>query len=279
MSLKPANKEKRNLTGKKSGHPFAGVDSHEDPSFWVDVLDKLHREPFYIAYKKRVREILKPKRNGIYLDIGAGTGTDAQMIANTSQANTVAFDLSLAMMLESRRRGSSTSIVGDAVFLPFADNVFDGCWSDRTFQHLANPSKALYEIVRVTKPGGTIVTVDPDYDTQVMNFPDQTLARQVFRFRADVGLQNGALAHSMAGMFANLGLTDIQMEARTLIVRDPSAVDNVMGLRSWAKIANSVRCLSGTEVQRWENLFDETVDSGSFMYSVTFFISSAVKPQ
>jgi len=42
-----------------------------------------------------------------------------------------------------------------------------------------------------------VVVVDPDYDTQVVDVEDQTLARRVLRFRADRLLRNGTLAHRM----------------------------------------------------------------------------------
>ena len=84
------------------------------------------------------------------------------------------------MVDEARRRGLPTATVGDATSLPFPDDFFDGCWADRTFQHLADPHKALAELARVTRSGGRIVVVDPDYDTQVVDVADQALARRSF---------------------------------------------------------------------------------------------------
>jgi len=266
------------MSKKRTAHAFTAVDSQEDPPSWVKVLDKLHREPFYVAYKTRVFELLKPQRGGTYLEIGAGTGDDAQAVAKAAQATVFALDISQTMMSEARRRDLQTLVVGDAAFLPFAEYTFDGCWADRTFQHLADPEQALREIVRVTKPAGRIVVVDPDYATQVMEFPDQELAHRVLRFRADCGLRNGTLAHRMSGMFVALGLSDVQVEAMTLIVRDPTAVDNVMGLRTWARSAQKIGHVSEEDVIRWETLFDETVATGCFMYAVTFFLTAGVKP-
>jgi SAM-dependent methyltransferase len=263
---------------KQAKHGIESVDSQEDPQFWVRCLDKLHQEPFYQSYKARIVELLAPRPGGIYLDVGAGTGDDARALAKRAQATAVVLDRSKTMMSESVRRGLSTAVVGDGAYLPFADDSFEGCWADRTFQHLLDPQEALIEMVRVTKHGGRIVVVDPDYDTQVMEFADQELARRVFRWRAERGLRNGALAHRMPAIFSDLGMCDVQVEPMTLVVRDHTAVDNVMGLRSWAAFAQAAGYVSEEDVTRWERLFDETVAAGRFLWAVTFFLTAGTKP-
>ena len=263
---------------KKIGHGFTAVDAQDDPRFWVAALDRLQQEPFFRAYKARLVELLGPRRFGVYLDLGAGTGDDARAIAEDTLAIVVAVDSSRTMMAEARSRGLCTAVVGDGISLPFLQNSFDGSWADRTFQHLSDPDCVLDEIIRVTKPGGRIVIVDPDYDTQVMEFPDQELARRVFRFRAEVGLRNGTIAHRMAGIFGGRGLADVNVEGMTLIIRDPTALHNVLGLRSWAESAQSIGWFTEAEVARWKALYDEVVAAGRFMWSVTFYLTAGVKP-
>ena len=263
----------------RTEHGFTSVDSQEDPQFWIRVLDKLHREPFYISYKARIAELLDPQPDGTYLDVGAGTGDDARVMARNARATVVALDQSEAMMLEATRRGLDTCVVGSAESLPFATATFDGAWSDRTFQHLSDPARALDEIIRVTKPSGRVVIVDPDYGTQVMEFPDQELSARVLRFRAERGLRNGTLAHLMQEMFSQSGLRDVRTEPMTLVVKDASAVDNVLGLRTWARSAQSQGYLTESDVRRWEMLFDEAVAAGRFLWSVTFFLTTGTKPR
>ena len=240
----------------------------------MELLDKLQREPFYREYKERVRAILAPRPNGLYLEVGAGVGTDALALG----ADVIGVDRSWTMCREAHTRGLRRCVVADAEALPLPSGLVDGGWADRTFQHIADPQRALAELVRVMKPGATLVVVDPDYGTQAMEFPDAALARKVFHFRAHHGLRNGTLAHQMGRRFAEAGLDDVAAEEAVLSVRDPASVDNVMGLRSWARAALAQGRISEAQVLRWETLYDEIVAAGRFCWSVSFFITSGRKP-
>lgn len=63
-------------------HGFVDVDNQDRPEDWVGVLDVLDAEPFYAAYKARLRQLLAPAAPGRYLDVGAGTGANAVRLAD-----------------------------------------------------------------------------------------------------------------------------------------------------------------------------------------------------
>ena len=260
-------------------HSFTSVDEQPDPRFWVDVLDRVRAEPQYAAYKTRVAELLRPKRGGRYLEVGTGTGADALALAARYEVETVGVDVSQTMIDEARRRGLRDSRVARPETLPFAEDSFEGVWADRTLQHVQDPNAALAEMVRVAKPGGRIVVADPDYDTQVVDTSDQALARRVLRFRADHLLRNGTLAHLMGGRFVQAGLLDVEVEVATVVLRNPAAFDNAMGLRSWAATAHERGMLDREEVVAWEREFDAAVAEGRFLYSFSLFLTAGMKPQ
>ncbi|MEU6023624.1 methyltransferase domain-containing protein [Micromonospora sp. NPDC047134] len=256
-------------------HGFTDVDCQPDPASWVGVLDRLAEEPFYRAYQQRLRELLHPTPGRRYLEVGAGTGASAAQLRDAHDVSVATVDRSLTMAAAMRARGLTRCAVADAHHLPFRTDAFDGAWADRTVQHLADPRAAVTDLVRVVRPGGRIVLADPDYDTQVLDIADQDLARRVLRFRADVLLRNGTLAHQHAGILAAHGLVDITVVPRTLVVRDPTAVDNVLGLRSWAATAAQRGALAPGEARAFEDQFDQAVSTRRFTYAVTFFLTAA----
>ncbi|WP_055714534.1 methyltransferase domain-containing protein [Streptomyces torulosus] len=259
-------------------HGFTSVDAQLRPDEWVGVLDRLSAEPFYAAYKRRLRDLLRTAGGGLFLEVGAGTGAAAASLRSGDGIEVVALDSSLTMIEQARDRGLPFTAVADGHRLPFAADRFDGAWADRVLQHVAEPGRVLDELVRVVRPGGRIALADPDYDTQVVDIDDQELARRVLRFRADVALRNGTLAHRHAGLLAARGLRDIAAEARTLLVRDPSAADNVLGMRTWAHTAAAHGHLEPGEAERFVAQFDDAVRTGRFTYAVTFFLTAGTVP-
>jgi SAM-dependent methyltransferase len=263
---------------RRRRHAFTDVDAQADPTAWIDVLDKVRHDPLYAAYKRRAIELLDPQRGGRYLEVGTGTGADAIAVAERFGASVAGVDSSSAMVEEARRRGLADALVADAHALPFDPDTFDGAWADRTFQHLADPPAALAELVRVTKPGGSIVVVDPDYETQVVDVPDQELARRVLLYRSDHALRNGTLAHQMGRLFAAAGLVDVRVEAIPIVLRDPTALDHALGLRDWATFAHEEGLVRAEEVGAWQQALDEAAAEGRFLYSFSIFITAGRKP-
>ncbi|MEW2626170.1 methyltransferase domain-containing protein [Streptomyces sp. NPDC048106] len=152
----------------------------------------MRAEPFYVAYKQRLQEFLCAQPGGLFLEVGAGTGDAAVACAPATVPRSWPVDCSSTMLAQARDRGLPHAVVADGHRLPFTAGQFDGAWADRVLQHVAEPARALDELLRVVRHGGRAALADPDYDTD--------LARRVLRFRADMSLRNGSLAHQHAGL-------------------------------------------------------------------------------
>ncbi len=132
----------------------------------LDVSAQLSRER-----KRRVYQQMGVGPGSWVLDVGCGVGVDtiplAQIVGPTGKV--VGIDIDEATIAEAQRRAEEAGVsawtehrVADAAHIPFDDDTFDACHSERLFMHLTNPDEILDEIIRVTKPGGRIVTIDPD---------------------------------------------------------------------------------------------------------------------
>ena len=260
---------------------YGDVDRSADPAGAARWMDTMATWPFVQAYKQRTLELLaacgpraRPAPEAMdkarLLDVGCGTGEDTRALPGRG----VGLDPSAAMIDEAARRGGDF-VRGDAHALPFADGTFDGCRADRTFQHLTDPERALAELVRVTRPGGRVVVVDPDQETLVVDGADPGIVRRVKRFRCDDGLRHGDLAHRMPRLFRAAGLIDVAVEGTTLVLSDPG---DAFGFPTWARAMHDRGLLDLPDVERFEAGVRASADAGDFLYAVTFFITSGRTP-
>jgi SAM-dependent methyltransferase len=100
-------------------------------------------------------------------DIGSGTGAlTAAVIAAFPSSRGFGVDPSepFVAYAQARHRGERMRFeVGDAQYLPFEDGSFDRTLSLLILNFIPEPEEALKEMVRVTRPGGTIAAAVWDY--------------------------------------------------------------------------------------------------------------------
>jgi SAM-dependent methyltransferase len=101
------------------------------------------------------------------LDVGCGTGAvAAAVLSATASARVTGLDASATYVEHARARTSSDRAsfqAGDARQLPFADDMFDSTLSLLVINFVPDRDTALREMVRVTRPGGTVAAAVWDY--------------------------------------------------------------------------------------------------------------------
>ena len=126
------------------------------------------------------------------LDVGCGTGFATEGLLEHTD-DVFGLDQS-AHQLEKAfgkfgTRGRVRFTRGDAERLPFAADSFDAYWSSGSIEYWPNPVAALEEARRVTKPGGPVLVVGPDYPNStvfrkladaIMLFYDEAEADRMF---------------------------------------------------------------------------------------------------
>lgn len=110
----------------------------------------------------RLLHYLTPQPNGLYLDIGCGTGNYTAYLAERG----VSFwgvDPSETMLAEAGLRSARAKtnrvqwLVGTADAIPADAQIFDGAIATLTIHHWPNLSASFRELQRVLKPGARLV--------------------------------------------------------------------------------------------------------------------------
>jgi len=109
------------------------------------------------AWRKKVLAAVSPKSGQAILDLAAGTGASS-VVFKQQGVRVVAGDFSQGMLAVGRQRHPEIEFVfADATALPFEKNEFDAVTISFGLRNVVDTSKALREMLRVTKPGGRLV--------------------------------------------------------------------------------------------------------------------------
>ena len=153
------------------------------------------------------------------LEVGCGSGAVTRVLAQrvAPAGHVTGIDASDTLLEIARNLAQDAGLgrlidfrQGDCRALPLADSSFDAALAVTTLSHVPNVERALVEMVRVTRPGGRIGVFDIDGDSFLISHPDRELTRRIAAAFSDHGLVNGWLMRSLAGIFRELGMSDVR---------------------------------------------------------------------
>lgn len=267
----------------KDSMGWSDVDAAPNARPFIDYLDQASSHEAARIYKRRTYELAGTARGRRILDLGCGTGQDAIALAHIvgKEGEVVGIDRSEAMIREARQRAAGLDLpvrfeVGDASALPFPDNHFDGCRADRVFQHLADPEAALAELVRVVRPGGSVVVTDPDYGSAMIDVSDIHLARRVKTFLSDL-VANPWSGRRLHGMFQGAGLLDLTLSMQ-IWQTDLAGLTEQFHLHEALAVMEQKGLITGAEAAGLIAELEARSATGRFFSASAFFIVSGTKP-
>jgi len=112
-----------------------------------------------------LRREMVGKAHGLVLEIGAGTGLNFSFYQPGQVERVEAIEPDTAMLRYARERMNTAQVpitLTQAVVeaLPFADGTFDSAVATLVFCSVNDPVRGFHEIMRVLKPGGTLLLVE-----------------------------------------------------------------------------------------------------------------------
>lgn len=197
------------------------------------------RSPGFLELRDSIVRLAEPSETDRVLDIGAGTGLLALALAPRVQL-VWALDISPAMCDYLRTKAASAEleniepVVGSAISLPLMEETVDLVVSNYCLHHLSDTDKvrALEEIRRVLRPGGTLVLGDMMFRPSVGNARDRgvviskirallkrgpggvaRLLKNAVRFLAG-GWEKPARAEWWEEALRSAGFADVRVETR-----------------------------------------------------------------
>lgn len=119
------------------------------------------------VWKDAMIDWLAPRAGMRLLDVAGGTGDIAFRVLDRAAAEVTVLDLTHAMLVEGRARAEAREdrdslafVTGDAMALPFEDNLFDAYTISFGIRNVTRIEDALSEAFRVLRPGGRLMVLE-----------------------------------------------------------------------------------------------------------------------
>ncbi len=133
-----------------------------------DIMNDVMSAGVHRVWKDAMMDWLAPRTDQRLLDVAGGTGDIAfRFLKRAGQAKVTVLDLTAEMLEAGKNRavtermdGQLQWVVGDAMALPFEDNVFDVYTISFGIRNVTRPQEALNEAFRVLRPGGRLMVLE-----------------------------------------------------------------------------------------------------------------------
>jgi SAM-dependent methyltransferase len=209
---------------------MANLDNSEKPhsaEYFGDYRDFWWNRDFLELMATR----LQLEKVKIALDVGCGIGHWGQVLASVmpKDSNFIGVDREKEWVeqatAKANKEGDGSRFRyqhGDVNALPFPDSTFDMVTCQTVLIHVPEPKKSILEMIRVLKPGGILLAVEPNNlanhsvaNILTMNESISYLS-DIFRFKITcergktaLGLGNISVGDLVPGYFAELGVKNI----------------------------------------------------------------------
>lgn len=283
VHLKPDEKVMPDAAGSLATAPnhFETVNKIKSAAEAIRFLDGADSLGFIQDCKRSMRALCPAMPGQHVLDVGCGVGQEVRTLAGAvgPRGRVVGVDLGEAIIDEAQRRFAGSGLpvefrVGNAGGLDFPNDSFDLARAERVIEYVDDPRAMLAEMVRVIRPGGSVLLFDFDYRGSIVDASDRTLSRRIDQI-VIASVPNGEIGAQLPRLCREAGLENIRVLPRMCSV--PFFVYAAM-TKAATRDALAAGTLSAEEFRRWWDEMETAERNGRFFATFSGFVVTGRKP-
>lgn len=258
---------------------FTAIDDVGQVRTYIEALEAFDQISQLQELKQIERAQLRPGSN--VLDVGCGFGLETQRLARIAGPGTTicGIDKSGQFIVEARRRAEAAGLsinytVGSAEDLRFPDASFDHVRAERLLIYLDPVEPVLAQMRRVLRPGGTLASIEPDFETTTANVSDRSLLRRVMAHEADTAVAQSWLPGRLPALLNQLAFQTVAVATRIVILPQHLALEYLDGA---ARKAATAGVISENERDGWSREIGDLHARNQLCASVGYYLFTATR--
>lgn len=217
------------------------------------------------------------------LDAGCGSGLGMRYLSEINPTSIIdGVDISSHRVEEANRffdqlQFDNLNASQDSLYsLNLQSNQYDFIYSRYVFQHLIEPQKAIEELYRVAKVGGTVAVIDFDGPIFNLQTSNQELVKILGQIKKEVPF-NGYIGRQLKSLFVKAGFKNINCKADAIVfnTEDEIFVEHELVKDRLLNAKESIEHYLGEfTTRRFIDLYlEEMLNPESFLYYTKFVVS------
>lgn len=262
---------------------WENIDDSHDPEQYIEYLESVSDTQWAKEAKEYSYRAIRPNEGDRILDLGCGIGVDVDGLAEYvgETGTVVGADKSESMVEEARKRygdrENTRFVTDDATELSFSRDEFDRSRTSRVLQHVSRPKVAIQELKRVTRSGGLIWAVEPDWEMYLLDAPNSEIGSDIMDPQF-VPVQHPSIGRKLYRLFSESGFDDIEANAHTVTIADAEKATLSFRLKTRLKAMIETGLISQDEAEQWLLEIRQASEKEQFLAAGTAFTVVARVP-
>lgn len=252
----------------------------------VENFEKRSQYPDQIKINNVLTDFIAAKNGEHLLEVGSGSGVISRLVAPNLLPNGkfVGIELSQEIISLAYKYITKERIKevlkfkkGNAMELPFDNNIFDGAFAARLLLHVPEPQRVVSELKRVLKVEGRVILMDWDFGTLAIDHSNRELTRRILNWRTDNKDGNNWSGRQLYRLVKTEGFKDIKVKPIVSVAtKENHSLTHSLYHAAAGALKNKI--INQKEYKNWMNEIKERLNSGIFFASITYFLVKAFHP-